>query len=157
MALRCFRKEIVLAGFSAETQAPMVVVDETKLSPTVCTAVFQLGHETLHRFGGCWHHASDMGYRVCLAGSRPLGRGGSKVSLKPALTMWSLPYPRPCLAPPILCYFGPTDCNLPQYSRAGVGNGQTREGSDEGSARQSRISLLVEGNIDPCQKLSGQP
>lgn len=35
------------------------------------------------------------------------------------------------------------------------GNGQTREGSDEGSARQSRISLLVEGNIDPCQKLSG--
>ena len=49
MALRCFRKEIVLAGFSAETQAPMVVVDETKLSPTVCTAVFQLGHETLHR------------------------------------------------------------------------------------------------------------
>src|SRR5262249_22314364 len=48
MALRCFRKEIVLAGFSAETQAPTVVVDETKLSPTVCTAILQLGHETLH-------------------------------------------------------------------------------------------------------------
>ena len=52
MALRCFRKEIVLTGFSAESQAPMVVVDETKLSPTVCAAVLQLAHETLHRFGG---------------------------------------------------------------------------------------------------------
>ena len=154
MAFRCFRKEIVLAGFSAETQAPMVVVDETKLSPTVCTAVLQVGHETLHRFGGGITRQTRA--IVCAwLDSRPLGRGGSKVSLKPALTMWSLPYPRPCLAPPILCYFGPTDCNLPQYSRAGVGNGQTREGSDEGSARQSRISLLVEGNIDPYQNLSG--
>ena len=47
---------------------------------------------------------------LCLAGLRPLGRGGSKISLRPALTMWSLPSPRACLAPPILCYFGPTDC-----------------------------------------------
>jgi hypothetical protein len=52
MVLRCFRKEIILAGFSAETQAPMVVVDETKLSPAVCAAVLQLSHETLRRFGG---------------------------------------------------------------------------------------------------------
>ena len=29
MVLRCFRKEIVLAGFSAEAQAPMVVVRGT--------------------------------------------------------------------------------------------------------------------------------
>jgi hypothetical protein len=52
MVLCCFRKEIVLAGFAAEAQAPMVVVDETKLSPTVGAAVLQLGHETLRRFGG---------------------------------------------------------------------------------------------------------
>jgi len=52
---------------------------------------------------------------VCLAGSRPLGRGWSKISLRPALTMWSLPSPRACLAPPILCYFRPTDCNPPEY------------------------------------------
>jgi hypothetical protein len=52
MIFGCFRKEIVLAGFSAEAQVPMVMVDETKLSPTVCAAVLRLGHETLHRFGG---------------------------------------------------------------------------------------------------------
>jgi hypothetical protein len=46
MILRCFRKEIVLAGFAAEAQAPMAMVDKTKLSPTVCAAVLQLGHET---------------------------------------------------------------------------------------------------------------
>jgi len=49
MIFCCFRKEIVLAGFSAEAQVPMPVVDETKLSPTVCAAVLQLGHGTLHR------------------------------------------------------------------------------------------------------------
>jgi hypothetical protein len=48
MVIRCFRKEIVPAGFSAE----VVVVDETKLSPAVCAAVLQLDHETLRRFGG---------------------------------------------------------------------------------------------------------
>jgi len=52
MVLRCFRKESVLAGFSAEARTPMVVVDETELSPTVCAPVLQLGRETLHRFGG---------------------------------------------------------------------------------------------------------
>ena len=44
--LSCFRKEIVLAGFAAEAQVPMSMVDKTKLSPTVCAAVLQLGHET---------------------------------------------------------------------------------------------------------------
>jgi hypothetical protein len=39
MILRCFRKEIVLAGFAAEAQAPMAMVNKTKLSPAVCTAV----------------------------------------------------------------------------------------------------------------------
>jgi hypothetical protein len=48
--IRCFRKEIVLAGLSAEAQAPMVVVDEAKLSATVCAALLQLGHESLRRF-----------------------------------------------------------------------------------------------------------
>ena len=52
MVLRCFRKESVLAGFSAEARTPMVVVDETELPPTVCAPVLQLGRETLHRFGG---------------------------------------------------------------------------------------------------------
>jgi len=61
MALRCSRKEIVLAGLSAESQAPMVVVDETKLSPTVCAAVLQLAHETLHRFGGLPWGAAVLG------------------------------------------------------------------------------------------------
>jgi hypothetical protein len=47
MIVRYFRKEVVLAGFAAEAQAPMMMADQTKLSPTVCTAVLQLGHEVL--------------------------------------------------------------------------------------------------------------
>jgi hypothetical protein len=47
MVIRCFRKEIVPASFSAEAQTPMGVIDETKLSPAVCAAVLRLGHETL--------------------------------------------------------------------------------------------------------------
>jgi hypothetical protein len=43
--LRRFGKEIVLAGFAAEAQAPMVMADKTELSPAVCAAVLQLGHE----------------------------------------------------------------------------------------------------------------
>jgi hypothetical protein len=35
MVLRCFRKEIILAGFAAEAQAPMVVTDKTELATTV--------------------------------------------------------------------------------------------------------------------------
>src|ERR1700737_2978196 len=46
---------------SAKAQAPMVVADETKLSPTGCAAVLQLGHETLRRFGFLHHK------RACLA------------------------------------------------------------------------------------------
>ena len=48
MVPRCFGKEIVLAGFAAEAQAPMVVVDKTKLPPTMCTAFLQLSHKALH-------------------------------------------------------------------------------------------------------------
>ena len=33
-----------LAGLPAEEHAPMVIADKTKLSTTVCTAIFQLGH-----------------------------------------------------------------------------------------------------------------
>ena len=33
-----------LAGLPAEAHAPMVIADKTKLSTTVCTAIFQLGH-----------------------------------------------------------------------------------------------------------------
>jgi hypothetical protein len=46
MVLRCFFKEIILAGFAAKAQAPMVVVDKAELSPAVRAAVLQLGHET---------------------------------------------------------------------------------------------------------------
>ena len=35
VVLRRFRKEVVLAGFAAEAQAPMVVGDKTELSTTV--------------------------------------------------------------------------------------------------------------------------
>jgi transposase InsO family protein len=45
IVLRRFRKEVFLAGFAAEAQAPMVVGDKTKLSTTVCTTVVQFGHE----------------------------------------------------------------------------------------------------------------
>jgi hypothetical protein len=47
MIPRSFRKEIVLASFAAETQTPMVIVDKTKLSPTICALVLQLSHEDL--------------------------------------------------------------------------------------------------------------
>jgi hypothetical protein len=35
MALRRFRKEVVLAGFAAEAQAPMVVTNKAELSTAV--------------------------------------------------------------------------------------------------------------------------
>ena len=44
MIIRRFRKEAVLAGLAAKAQAPVVVTDKAKLSPTVGTAVFQLVH-----------------------------------------------------------------------------------------------------------------
>ena len=48
MVFRRFRKEVVLAGFAAEAQAPMVVADKTKLSTTVCTAIIlQFSHDAL--------------------------------------------------------------------------------------------------------------
>src|SRR5262249_13453640 len=47
MVLRRFRKEVVLAGFAAEAQAPMVVTDKTELSTAIRTAVFRLGHDAL--------------------------------------------------------------------------------------------------------------
>src|SRR5207253_9080022 len=49
--LRRFRNEVVLAGFAAEAQAPVVMVDKTKLSPTVCAAAFQLDHEAIPSIG----------------------------------------------------------------------------------------------------------
>jgi hypothetical protein len=38
VVLRCFGKQIVLAGFATEAQAPMMVIDKTKLSPNVHSA-----------------------------------------------------------------------------------------------------------------------
>jgi hypothetical protein len=53
---------------------------------------------------------------------------GSQTLARSALTTYATAVPDACLALPILCYFGPTDCNLPQFSRAReeVCNGQTR-------------------------------
>ena len=42
-----FSQERRFARLAAETQAPIMMADKTKLSPTACTAVFQLGHEAL--------------------------------------------------------------------------------------------------------------
>jgi hypothetical protein len=35
MVLRRFRKEVVLAGFAAEAQAPMVMADKAEFSTTI--------------------------------------------------------------------------------------------------------------------------
>jgi hypothetical protein len=43
-----FRKEVVLASFATEAQAPMVVADKTKPCTTVCTAIIlQFSHDAL--------------------------------------------------------------------------------------------------------------
>jgi len=52
MIIRRFRKEAVLAGLAAKAQAPVVVTDKAKLSPTVGTAVFRLGHGALSSIRG---------------------------------------------------------------------------------------------------------
>ena len=57
MIIRRFRKEAVLAGLAAKAQAPVVVTDKAKLSPTVGTAVFQLGHGALPPIGAQSRHA----------------------------------------------------------------------------------------------------
>jgi hypothetical protein len=43
---------------------------------------------------------------------------GSQTLARSALTMYASADPEACLALPILCYFAPTDYNLPQFSRA---------------------------------------
>ena len=52
MVLCCFGKEAVLAGLAAKAQAPVVVTDKAKLSPTVGTAIFRLGHGALSSIRG---------------------------------------------------------------------------------------------------------
>jgi hypothetical protein len=42
-----FSQERRFARFAAETKTPIMMADKTKLSPTGCTAVLQLGQETL--------------------------------------------------------------------------------------------------------------
>jgi DNA-binding transcriptional regulator YiaG len=65
MVLRRSRKEVVLAGFAAEAQAPMVVGDKTQLSTTACAAILQFSHETVLR----WEvgHAMLSGARANMA------------------------------------------------------------------------------------------
>ena len=59
----CFCKKIILAGFAAETQAPMLVADKTKFSPTVWAAVLQLAHDApAPRF----HVGSVVEWRPCM-------------------------------------------------------------------------------------------
>ena len=45
-----FSQERCFAGFTAETQAPIMMAHQTKLSPTACTAVLQFGHEACDAF-----------------------------------------------------------------------------------------------------------
>src|ERR1700730_16341448 len=53
---RSFWQRRCFAGFAAETQAPIMMAHQTKLSPTACTAVLQFGHEACDAFlrsNGC--------------------------------------------------------------------------------------------------------
>jgi hypothetical protein len=43
---------------------------------------------------------------------------GSQTLARSTLTTYATAAPDACLALPILCYCGPTDCNLPKFSRA---------------------------------------
>ena len=52
MIPRCSRKEIGFARLAAETEVPMLVVDEPKLSATICAAILKVAHKTLRYFGG---------------------------------------------------------------------------------------------------------
>jgi hypothetical protein len=52
MVLLRFRKKVVLAGFAAEAEAPMVVADKTELSTTGRTSVLQFCHGALLQFAG---------------------------------------------------------------------------------------------------------
>src|SRR5262249_60422340 len=52
MVLRRFRKEVVLASFAAEAQAPMVMTDKAEFSTTIGTAVLRLSHDALLRAAG---------------------------------------------------------------------------------------------------------
>jgi hypothetical protein len=45
-----FSQERCFAGFAAETQAPIMLAHQTKLSPTACAAVLQSGHEACDAF-----------------------------------------------------------------------------------------------------------
>ena len=53
-------KEIGFARLAAEAEAPMLVVDEPELSPTICAAIFKLAHKTLRCFGGGSAHRSKV-------------------------------------------------------------------------------------------------
>ena len=57
MIPRCSRKEIGFARLAAETEAPMLVVDEPELPATICAAILKVAHKTLHYFGGGLHFA----------------------------------------------------------------------------------------------------
>src|SRR5262249_19253775 len=46
------RKEVVLASFAAEAQAPMVMTDKAEFSTTIGTAVLRLSHDALLRAAG---------------------------------------------------------------------------------------------------------
>jgi hypothetical protein len=53
-----FGKEVIFASLSAEAQPPMLVPDQTELSPAVCAAVLQPGHQYHLRAGSCSGHTN---------------------------------------------------------------------------------------------------
>jgi hypothetical protein len=65
MVLRRSRKEVVLAGFAAKAQAPMLVGDETQLSTAACAAISRFSHDIALRLEV--GHAMLSGARVNMA------------------------------------------------------------------------------------------
>src|SRR6516162_7944289 len=59
-------RKLYLRGLAAKAQAPVVVTDKAKLSPTVGTAVFRLGHGALSSIRGQPRHALRSGWRRIL-------------------------------------------------------------------------------------------
>src|SRR5215475_1139802 len=114
MVLRRFRKEVVLAGFAAEAQAPMVVTDKTELSTTIRTAVLRLGHDALLRSQAS---ARRLHQRCALAGNAALRwRSGKhaalprdvrRINVSQSSQRTGRPYPKagdlPVVEPPQMC------------------------------------------------------
>ena len=89
MVLRRFFKEVVLAGFAAEAQRPMLMANKTKPAATVCAAILRLAHE-LAREWICLQAAVALLTRTALATAAILRAGGAAYS---RLIVWRAAQP----------------------------------------------------------------